>query len=1080
MVKEEPSPPPTLLEEISPARSGVHFANNIRETKAFNYLRYSYMYNGGGVAVGDIDGDGLTDIYFTANQGSNKLYLNKGDFRFEDITQSAGVSDSEGWTTGVCMVDINGNGLLDIYVCKSGPSDNLDDRRNLLYINNGDLTFTEQAAAWGIDDPAHSTMAYFFDYDGDGDLDLFLLNHRIDFLENVNVDLDFQCIIDPSTTDKLYRNDGNRFTDVTSEAGLSNKAWGLGAAVADYNSDGLPDIFVCNDYRQPDHLYLNNGDGTFRDGIHDHFGHISFYTMGADAADFNNDGHTDLAVLDMVSEDHVRSKRMMAAMSTANFREMVDIGYHHQYMFNMLHLNRGNGDFSNIAHLAGVAKTDWSWAPLFADLDNDGWLDLIITNGIDKDVTDVDFKTEIERRFMMGQPMSFQEAMERWPAAKIPNYAFRNTGDLRFENASVNWGLDRAVNSNGIAYADLNNDGALDLIINNLNDPASIYRNNSKSQWLRVELSGPEGNRLGLGTRVEIEAENGYQQREMYMARGFQSSVEPVLHFGLGELGTVNTLRVIWPDGKTELKRDVQANQKLTLHYQDAGEVYSPPQLETLFEPVNGPAIGIDFVHRENDFDDFAREILLPHKQSTWGPHIAVGDINGDGLDDFFVGNAKGAEAATFIQTAGGKFIRSNHALWKKEADYEDIGALFFDANGNGHLDLYVVSGGNERPPEDAGYQDRLYLNDGKGNFQRAVNALPQITGSGQCVIAADIDGDGDLDLFVGGKQYPGIYPYPGKSYILRNDGGTFSDITDQFGPELRNIGMVSDAVFADYNNDGLPDLAVVCEWSPIMLFKNTGNQLAFDRNTSGLEKSNAWWYGIHAADMDGDGDIDFVVGNLGQNNKFQPSTENPLHVFCHDFDGNGTYDIVLSKEKKGTLLPVRGRECSSEQMPFIAMKFPSYRSFAEADLRAIYGAEALAQALHLVAYDFSSVYLENLGNGRFKRHELPAHAQFGPLMSIDVRDVNGDGVKDIIGVGNMYNAEVETVRYDACRGFVLLGDGEGGFDYEPHSGFYHFSDARSLATLNIAGQLHYIIGANNGALTILKHRKRQSDHANK
>jgi len=1052
---------------LSPNTTGVNFRNDVKEDKTFNYLRYSYMYNGGGVAIGDFNNDGLADLYLSSNQGSNKLYLNRGDFKFEDITQSAGVQDDSGWTTGVSVVDINADGLPDIYVCKSGLLDE-NERRNKLFINNGDNTFTESAAEYGIDDPAYSTMAYFFDYDGDGDLDMYLVNHRIDFMDNIDVNLEKQQQIEPQTSDKLYRNDGNRFVDVTREAGLENKTWGLAAAISDFNNDGLPDIYVCNDFREPDHLYLNNGDGTFTDGILEHFGHISFYSMGADMADINHDGYPDLMVLDMVSEDHVRSKRMMASMSPENFQHMVDIGYHHQYMFNMLHLNRGNGDFSNIAHLAGVAKTDWSWAPLFADFDNDGHPDLFVTNGIRRDVTDVDFKREIEERFKTGQPMSFDEVMSRWPADHIANYAFRNKGNLQFENKTADWGLDAKINSNGVAYVDLNNDGALDIVINNIDDAASIYRNNHKGNHLRIKLNGPENNPLGIGARVLATTPGGTQMREQYLQRGFQSSVDPVLHFGLGDNDTVTELEVIWPDGRTEKRSNVAANQQVELDYARASGNRTPQTNDGLFTALDAKQLGIDFVHSENEYNDFEREILLPHKQSTLGPGVAVGDLNGDGLDDFFVGNAHGAAAATFFQTPDGKFVRKNEALWKSEAKYEDTGALLFDANGNGFPDLYVVSGGNEFSPDDPLLQDRLYLNDGSGNFRRAADALPVMLTSGQCVVAEDIDGDGDLDLFVGGRLFPGVYPFPARSYILINNNGIFTDATSEIAPDITNIGMITDAVFADYDGDGHKDLILVGEWTPFMAFRKVNGTFQFDRNT-GLEKSNAWWYSVSAADMDGDGDIDFVAGNLGLNNKFQPSPEKPLHVFCNDFDGNGTYDIVLSKERDGTLLPVRGRECSAEQMPFVAQKFPTFKSFAEADLGQIYGHEALAGALHYVAYDMSSAYFENLGNGKFTRHALPNLAQFGPVLSTQLLDVNQDGFPDIIGVGNKYNAETETVRYDACRGFVLLNQGDGKFKEVMHSGLYNFGNARHIELITIGGISHFMVINNNGSPSLYR-----------
>lgn len=1060
---ENTSAPKHLFERLPATETGVDFTNRVEETKQFNYLLYSYMYNGGGVAAGDIDNDGLVDLYLTANGRSNKLFANKGDFVFEDITATAGVADDTGWTTGACMVDINADGFLDIYVCKSGLVDEVM-RRNKLFVNNGDGTFKESAADWGIDDPAYSTMAYFFDYDGDSDLDLYLLNHRIDFRENTTVDLEKQRQIDPATSDKLYRNDGERFTDVTASAGIANKAWGLSVAISDFNNDRLPDLYVCNDFRQPDHLYLNNGDGTFTDGILEHFGHTSFYSMGSDVADINQDGYPDLMVLDMVSQDHVRSKRMMAAMSPENFRRMVAIGYHHQYMFNMLHVNRGNGDFSDIGQLAGVAKTDWSWAPLFADFDNDGHSDLYITNGIRRDVTDNDYKYYVEDRFKAGNPMSFGEVMRNWPATKVPNYAYRNTGAFKFEDRTKEWGLDIPVNSNGVTYADLNNDGALDLIVNNIDNKAHIYRNTCRTNHLRLRLKGPQKNPTGIGTRVLLQTTEGPQWREQYLNRGFQSSVDPTLHFGIGNTETVRSVTVVWPDGKFEVRENVAANTTLEFTYTAAAGQFENAQPQPLFADIPPSTLGIDFVHSENAFNDFEREILLPHKQSTLGPPMAVGDMNGDGLEDFFIGNAKDAAAATYLQTPSGRFKRTNQSLWREEAKYEDTGALCLDANGDGHLDLYVVSGGNAFAQDSPLLQDRLYLNDGNGNLQRARNALPEMLTSGQCVIAEDIDDDGDTDLFVGGRLIPGAYPFPARSYVLENNAGVFSDITDRAAPELKNIGMVTDACFTDYDGDGQRDLIVVGEWTPIMPFRKTQGQYLFDRSAKGLEKSNAWWYSIAAADMDNDGDVDFVVGNLGQNNKFQPNEKKPLHVFCNDFDGNGTFDIVLSKEKGDSLLPVRGRECSSQQMPFIAQKFPTFQAFAEADLERIYGPQSLANALHYIAYDFSSVYLENLGNKSFTPHPLPSLAQFGPILDLVLEDINGDGLRDILAAGNMYNAETETIRYDASRGCVLLGDGKGAFEPVLHSGFYNFENAKKLEPMEIKGRTHYVIANQNSS----------------
>jgi hypothetical protein len=1056
-----------LFSQLPVSSTGINFQNTIQESPEFNFLFYGYMYNGGGVAAGDINNDGLTDLYFTANQGSNKLYLNKGKFEFEDITDKAGVADNDGWTTGVSMVDINSDGYLDIYVCKSGSTKNPALRRNKLFINNGDASFTESAQQYGLADAAYSTQAYFLDIDNDEDLDMYLVNHRPDFNNNSKINSEIQRAVSMESSDQLYRNDNGKFSNITQAAGLLNKTWGLSAAIADYNKDGYPDIYVCNDFLEPDHLYINQKNGTFKNEILNYMKHISFYSMGSDIADINNDGELDLIVLDMVSENHVRSKRNMASMSNSVFRTMVNIGYHHQYMANMLQLNNGNGTFSEIGHLAGVAKTDWSWAPLLADFDNDGYKDLFVTNGIKRDVTDNDYKIELRKRNEEGVSMSLDEIFNLMPSSKQKNYAFRNNGNLGFEKVAKDWGVDQELHSNGAAYADLDNDGDLDLILNNVDEYASVYENNCNKNFIQLKLAGGGKNASGLGATIKIKGSQQTQIQQAYYNRGFQSSVDHRLHFGVGEDDKVD-IEIIWSDGKVSTVTDVKTNQLINISHDGSNTGSIPPHqgIQKLFASINSNNLGIDFQHKENDYDDFIDEILLPQKQSTHGPAIAVADVNGDGNDDFYIGGAKSFEGALFIQSQNG-FNRSSQLLFATESKYEDSGALFFDADNDGDQDLYVASGGNEVAENDPLLQHRLYTNDGSGNFTKNENTLPSIRTSGMAVQASDIDADGDLDLFVGGRLVPGKYPFPADSYILRNDDGKFTDVTAQSAPGLNKIGLVTDAIFADYDNDSDEDLILVGEWMPLSIFVNDSGNFS-PLESPGFDKSNGWWYSIEKGDFDKDGDIDFVVGNLGLNNKFGASQKKPFHVYCADFDDSGNYDIVLSKEGKDKMLPLRGRECSSQQMPFIKDKFPSYKLFAEAGLEDIYG-EKLSNALHYKTFTFASSYLQNNGDGSFTLSELNREAQFGPTLGIEIIDINKDGNLDIVAVGNIFDAEVETLRYDASRGYILLGDGKGGFQANLKSGFYNDFNAKNIKHLKIGTDNVFVVANNNGPLQFLK-----------
>ncbi|MEZ4777773.1 MAG: VCBS repeat-containing protein [Flavobacteriaceae bacterium] len=1060
-----------LFNKIESSQSGVTFNNTLTQTAQFNFMNYMYIYTGAGVASGDIDNDGLPDIYFVSNMGPNKLYKNKGNLKFEDITTSSKTEDYSGFSTGVSMWDVNNDGWLDIYVCKAGSLGNDEGRRNLLFINNKNGTFTESAKAYGLDHAGFSTQAYPIDFDKDGDLDLYLVNHRYDFKNNGKISGEIQSQIEEFTSDQLFRNDGNSFTKITQEAGLLNKAWGLSAVVSDFNNDGWDDIYVANDFMEPDFLYINQHNGTFKNEINSRMKHISNFSMGSDFADLNNDLHNDLVTLDMVSESHKRSKENMASMSTPNFLNMVKIGYHHQYMTNTLQWGDSEGNFRESAQLSGISKTDWSWAPLLADFDNDGNKDIFISNGIDRDYTNQDARTKLKGVMERGESMTLETLLNTFPSEPIENYIFKNNGDLTFTKMSDEWGLKEPTYSYGATYADLDNDGDLDLIVNNLNSESSIFENQSTNNYVKLHLKGPEKNTLAIGSKVYIETDNGFQMQQLYLNRGYESSVANELSFGLGNAREVKRISVVWPDGKISEIGVTKANQKLNIDYSGSktGALSIAP-LQFKKRLINASDLGINYRHVENDFDDFALQLLIPQKQSSKGTKVTVGDVNGDGLDDFFVGNASGSAAELYIQQTEGTFLATNTSLWEAEKNYEDANALFFDADGDNDLDLYVVSAGYELKSDSPLLQDRLYKNDGKGNFKKDAAALPKMLVSGKAIAASDIDADGDLDLFVGGNVVPGKYPLAPQSFLLKNEGGKFVDSTSE-NTDLSAPGMISEALFTDYDGDNDQDLLLVGEWMTPTLFQNNQGTFSKDTTTKGLENLEGWWFSASQADIDGDGDVDYILGNLGGNNKFHPSIEKPLYIAAKDFDNNGTFDVALSKISNGKVVPVRGKECSSQQNPFLLDKIKTYKEFASLEFKDIYGEDELKDAFKLQAHEFESVLLLNEGNGNFKVVHLPNEAQLGPTMATIVKDVNGDGNKDILGVGGLYDAEVETVRYDGNFGYVLLGDGKGSFAYEKSFEPYIPTDAKDIKPLAIANNSCYVVVSNNTPLELFKYQ---------
>lgn len=1080
-----------LFELLSPDRTGIDFSNDITQTPNCNYLYYDYLFNGGGVAIGDINNDNLPDIYFTGNQVSNKLYLNLGDMKFKDITATANVGGWEQptltWSTGVTMADINGDGWLDIYICKSGPINDAKARKNELYLNNGDLTFTDVGESFGVADSGFTTHASFFDYDLDGDLDLYVLNHSVDF--RTPSGLLFSNMNNPSVLNrvsgKLYRNEGGtKFTDVSAEAGILRYGWGLGVNTSDINNDGYPDIYVANDFSIPDIMFINNGDGTFTDKIKEYTKHSSYYSMGCDIADINNDAQPDIFVADMTASDHYRSKTLMPSMNP-DFFEMLTgfFGFHYQYMFNSLQLNNGNNSFSDVAHYSKVNKTDWSWAGLIADFNNDGWNDILVTNGVVQDSKNNDFLVAFGKRLdelgtSIMPPDEVMEWVNKIPSEKIANFLFNNLGELKFKNVADEWGLGEVSFSNGAAYGDLDLDGDLDLAISNVNSPAFIYENQAtellpQNNYLEVKLSGDKMNPSGLNTKVYIYYDSlKVQMREQLNSRGFQSSVDLNLHFGIPS-ATIDSMIIQWNQNCYQKLAQLKTNQIVDVKKDCNCTAASVAKVNALalVEEVKEEDFNLDYTHKENVYNEFKKEILLPHKQSQLGPCAAVKDLNNDGLDDIYLGGAKGQSGVLYVQTEEGNFVKED-GPWAFDSSYEDIEIAIIDVNGDQNNDIYVVSGGGgdfEDSPELL--QDRLYLNNGNGTFTKSIDDLPLMENSNACIRPFDIDGDGDLDLFIGGRIVPGNYPAAPRSYILENTNGKFKDITETYAQELYRIGLVNDALWTDFNNDGQTDLIVTGEWMSIRFFKNDNGKLVDVSNELEIGKYYGWWNTLEQGDFDNDGDIDYIAGNIGKNNKFHPSFEKPLDLYLNDFDANGINDIVLATKYKGHAVPVRGRECSSAQMPYIAEKFASYQSFATASLEDIYGDDMLANGLKYEVNYFGHVLLKNMGNGKFDIIELPYRTQLAPINDFLIMDFNEDGFPDIMYTGNRFGTEVETQAYNAGIGGILINNGKGEFEnlLPAESGFYTPNNARKLNQITVGKDRYIVVTNNNDKIQLFK-----------
>nr|WKN40114.1 VCBS repeat-containing protein [Tunicatimonas sp. TK19036] len=1052
----------TLFTKLTADETGVDFINRNTENEEQSIISYDYFYNGGGVALGDINNDGLVDLYFSANQGENKLYLNQGDFRFQDITQSAGVSANNGWRTGVAMVDINADGYLDIYVCRSADNSPMF-RENTLYINNGDLTFTDKAFEYGLNDDSFSTQAAFLDFDNDGDLDLFLLNHSRQQISNA-YDIRQRNSKErvPYVGNKLYRNDDGKFTDVSDSLGIYGPAsnYGLGVAYADLNNDGWLDIYASNDYTGNDKVYINRQGKFFEEKSDSLLTHMSQFSMGVDIADVNNDGWMDIFSLDMLPEDNQRQKELHWPDKYDVYQAMVKNGLHHQYMRNMLHLNRGTSQdklpvFSEIGQLAGVSNTDWSWSALLADYDNDGLQDLFVSNGFKRAFTNNDFLTyqaDLLTRQREGKAIdNINEILGKMPSNTIHNYMYQNQNGFRFTDQSDGWGFDEPLLTNGAAYADLDNDGDLDLVLNNLDAEAGIYRNNAdtaSNHYLKINLQGQSGNTFGLGTKVQLFVGDSSLIRLQNPYRGFQSSMEPALFFGLGTIEVIDSLMVEWPTGEVQILQQLPVNQTITLDQSEATP-NKPGTANTVTPFFTESETQIDFRPEENDFIDFRTQPLLPRMYSTIGPASAQADVDGDGRMDLYIGGAKGQSGRLFLQNSSQKYTEKTSAAFKAHQESEDVDAVFFDMDGDGDQDLYVVSGGYEYAKDDALLQDRLYRNQGNGNFEAA--SLPSFASSGSCVRPADIDQDGDLDLFVGGRITPGRYPETPQSYLLRNDGqGHFSVATNEVTPLLSEAGMVTDALWLDVNQDQWPDLIVVGEWMPLKVFINRKGKLEDESSTYVPANTEGWWNCLLAADFDADGDQDLVVGNFGMNNQFKATEEQPAALYYADYDKNGSIDPILTYYIGDQRYPSPTRDELITQSPMFKKRFTDYASYAQATIEDILTPTELEQSPVLQAYQFETMYFENT-NGSFVPKKLPTAMQFAPVFALATADVNQDGHLDIISGGNLDNMRARFGKATGNFGTVLLGNGQGDFSVMPpvQSGLTVRGETRQIITNN-------------------------------
>lgn len=1053
----------------------------------FNVYTFRNFYNGAGVALGDINNDGLIDVYMTSNMGSNVLYLNKGNFEFEDITKKAGVA-GKGWSTGVSFADVNGDGLTDIYVCKSGNEDGVKNE-NELFINNGDLTFTDKAREYGINESTgNSTEGVFFDYDKDGDLDLFLLKNFPKAIGSFNLKENQRMVRDSIGGDKLYRNDGNKFTDVSAAAGIygSTIGFGLGVAVGDINQDGWLDIYVSNDFFERDYIYINQHDGTFRESLVDMMRSISAASMGGDMADINNDHYPEVFATDMLPEHNDRLKTKTTFDNWENYKSGVDNGYHHQFTRNMLQLNNADGTFSEIGRMAGVHATDWSWGALIFDLDNDGLKDIYVANGIYKDLTDQDYIQYFSNRDMVmtiisGNKVDYKTLIDAIPSVKIPSYAFKNLGNYQFKNMADSWGLGKPGFSNGAAYGDLDNDGDLDLIVNNVNLPMSVYRNETNhlapdKHYLKLILKGENGNTQAIGSRITARKDGKMVYLEQMPMRGYLSTVDPRPNLGLGTWTSIDSLIIDWPDDRRTILTNVKTDQTLTLDQKDGVKITSQPASvkhdNYLLENITSEN-RLVFAHKEDDYNDFERQPLLFHMLSTEGPRMAKGDVNRDGLDDIYICGAKGQAGTLMIQQKDGTFIATNKQLFEEDKISEDVDCEMFDADNDGDLDLYVASGGNEFPESSSALLDRLYLNDGKGNFKKSGQVLPAGKYENtSCVRAADFDGDGINELFVGIRLKPFAYGVPVNGYLLENDGkGNFTDVTARIAPELLNIGMIRDMRWADVDGDGDQDMIIAGDWMPLKIFINDKGKFTEKKDAFGPVDTRGWWNCLAIGDIDGDGDLDFVAGNHGLNSRFKASPDKPVSMYVNDFDLNGTVEQIICTYDGDKSYPLVLKHDLTNQIPGLLKKYPKYEMFKDQQVTDIFSPEQLKSSIHLdVSLLETSVFL-NDGKGNFTIKSLPAETQFSPVYAALIGDYNHDNKPDILLGGNLFNVKPEVGRYDASYGTFLAGDGHGNFSYIPQriTGFELNGEVRDFKEITTGKGKILVVARSNDPVLLFK-----------
>ena len=1089
-----------LFSSLPEHLTGISFSNDLEHTEEFNAYLYKNFYNGGGVAVGDVNNDGLADIYFCGNQKDNQLYLNQGEFKFKDITKSANVASRNVWSTGASMVDVNGDGWLDIYVCKAGTPDG-ENRNNELFINNGAdenglVTFTEKAEEFGINDLGLSSHAAFFDYDKDGDLDCYLLNNSLRSVGNYDLVKGLRERPDSLGGNKLYRNEnGEKFVDVSQEAGIYTSAigFGLGVTIGDVNRDGWPDIFVSNDFFERDYLYINQHNGTFKESLTTSIRELSKSSMGADMADLTNDGYPEIYVTDMMPREETRLKTTMTFDSWETYQRMVENDYHYQFTRNVLQLNTGAIEddnaiptvhFDEIGRLADVAATDWSWGALMADFDNNGLKEIFVANGIYKDLMNQDYVSffnpiAIKQEIDKGNKKVITKMMDAIPSNPLPNYMFVNDGNLNFENKAKELGLGEPTFSNGSAYADLDNDGDLDLVVNNVNMPASIYRNNAEihypeNRFLSLEFEGEDLNQFGVGTQVSIIHDGQTLYQELAPHRGFQSSVDYKLHFGLANYKTVDSIIVRWMDDKFTILTDVETNQSLTLQ-QSKSNVESYHLAKANKKPFQ-KAIDLPFVHEENSYSDFNKERLIYQMLSTEGPKLAKGDVNGDGQEDVYIGGARGQAGQLFIQK-NGRFIIKSNSVFEVDKNGEDVGAIFFDADGDKDLDLYVASGTNEYSNASSGLKDRLYFNDGNGNFKVSEQILPN--GKFEhtsCVAANDFDNDGDVDLFVGVRMRSGLYGVSSNGYLLANDGnGKFTNVTKEIAPKLEEIGMITDATWEDIDGDNDKDLVIVGEWMPLMIFENKDGQL-IENGELKIENSNGWWNVIKSADVDNDGDMDFIVGNHGLNTRFKAYENYPVMMYINDFDQNGMAEQILCAFNTDTIYPFALRHDLVMSLPNLKKRYLKYEDYQLQTMNDIFSKEQLEKAVVLQANEMrTGVFINN--NGKFKFQAFPNEAQFAPIYAIETVDIDNDNNLDIVLGGNFYRVKPEVGRYDGSHGLLLKGDGKGNFEpiKATNSGLFVKGQIRDFAL--IGNQL--FIAKNNDKLQVVEINKVENQSLN-